>query len=107
MHFLEETNFIWNDDISSSPSYFHWAPGEPNLNPEYSTNYVQIMSWSNNAGKVVGKWLIPDDQTIANYICQAPKVIQHTTPQEDTTTPWDETTTPSEEYECMDLRYTS
>ena len=54
------------------------------------------MSWTNNDGNILGKWLIPDDQTIANYICQSPKVSMPTTP------PWDETTTPVEDLVCME-----
>jgi hypothetical protein len=53
------------------------------------------MSWTNDQGAIAGKWLIPDDQTVSNYICQAPKVSL-------STTPWYETTTPSTNLVCMD-----
>ena len=87
---------MWNNDPSNSPSYFHWAPGAPDLNPD-GTNYAQLAESTNAHGAVAGKWLVPDDQTVANYICQAPKVSQSsTTPWFDKTTTenwWDPTTT--------------
>ena len=96
IHFSDQGQFMWNNDPSSSPNYFHWAPGAPSLNPE-GTNYAQLAQSTNAHGAIAGKWLIPDDQTVANYICQAPKVSQSsTTPWFDKTTTenwWDPTTT--------------
>ena len=51
------------------------------------------MSWSNDQGAIAGKWLIPDDQTVSNYICQSPKVPQS---EDSTTTPWWDITTTTE-----------
>ena len=83
-------------------------------------NYVKLEQFTNHNEKIVGKWVVPDDQTEGNYICQSPKVSQSvisttttpwwdtttTTPWWDTTTTtpwWDTTTTPSDDdLVCME-----
>ena len=70
----EEDNWMWNNDDSFYPSYFHWAKGEPNINPDYDTNYAQLEQTTNNEGELVGKWFVPPDQSDGNYICQSPKI---------------------------------
>jgi hypothetical protein len=72
------------------------------LNFNLDVNYAQIEQYTNKNGKHVAKWIVPDDQTQGNYICQSPKVPQSegstTTPWWDVTTTtepwWDTTTTP-------------
>ena len=36
------------------------------------------MSWMGQNGNIVGMWFVPDDQTVANYVCQAPKISPQT-----------------------------
>ena len=64
--------WTWNQDSTYTPSYFSWADGEPNVNPDGDTNYVQVQT---DDDMQTATWLVPDDQSDANYyVCQSPKV---------------------------------
>ena len=98
-----EGNWTWNsDDTEAYPSYFNWEHGQPNLNLSLDVNYAAIEQYSNSKGTIMGKWIVPDDQSLGNYICQSPKVPLHP-PTSPTSPPWDPTTTPSDvDMECME-----
>ena len=77
-------DWTWNDDPTSPADYFSWAEGEPNINPDAPTNYVQIQQ---DYDTFMGTWLVPDDQTSTNYyICQSPKIPTAQKHNETTTT---------------------
>ena len=92
-----ESGWTWNQDSTYTPSYTSWADGEPNVNPDRDTNYVQA---SADDEMNTATWMVPDDQTNANYyICQSPKVprSQITTPD-----PFDPTTVAPSVGSCME-----
>ena len=105
--FTEYANWTWNDDPTNIPSYFNWAEGEPNLNPDTATNYVQLQQDYNSGEDPIGTWFVPEDQDDVNYyICQSPKIpISQktcTTPQTTFTTTDSSSTVPPEDMLCME-----
>jgi hypothetical protein len=88
--------WTWNQDSTYTPSYFSWADGEPNVNPDADTNYVQAQS---DEDMLTATWLVPDDQTNLNYyVCQSPKIPQS---QKTSTSPYDTTPIPIVVGSCM------
>ena len=89
-------SWTWNQDITYTPSYFNWADGEPNVNPDRDTNYAQVQA---DGDMSTATWFVPDAQTDANYyICQSPKVPRS---QITTTSPYDTTPTDPVAGSCM------
>ena len=98
--FTEDGNWTWNDDPTNPPSYFSWAEGEPNINPDADTNYVQIQQ---DYASYTATWFVPEDQTDTNYyICQSPKIPNSQITRNSTTVSTTaETSTPSHALTCM------
>jgi len=91
-----DNGWTWNQDSTYTPTYTSWADGEPNVNPDRDTNYVQA---STDAEMMTATWMVPDDQTSTNYyVCQSPKIPRN---QLTTPSPYNPPTAPPSVGSCM------